>query len=168
MAAKKRRVRSHVIADLSVNHVEYHVLKAGFVMETVRADYGYDGSISTFDKQGRIENGPIYVQLKATSIMHRHERKDSVALPVSRKDLNLWLGEPFPVFVVFFDAVAEKAYWLHLQNYLLARKIRLSSVKGSLTLRFKKASIMDKNTPELWRAEKHETLKQIRAVFKRA
>jgi hypothetical protein len=37
---RKRRTREHVIADLSVNHVERMVLRCGWTVERVRRDYG--------------------------------------------------------------------------------------------------------------------------------
>ena len=65
-AKRKRRVRKHIIADLSRNHIEYKLLKAGHTMVVDPADYGYDGSITTFDSNGEIENGYVFIQLKAT------------------------------------------------------------------------------------------------------
>ena len=39
---RKQRARSHIIADLSANHVEYFALECGFSIERIEADYGYD------------------------------------------------------------------------------------------------------------------------------
>ena len=39
---RKRRTREHVIADLSVNHLERVVLRAGHTVERFRHDYGFD------------------------------------------------------------------------------------------------------------------------------
>ena len=36
----KRRTRAHVLADLSINHVERHVLLCGFSVDRVEHDYG--------------------------------------------------------------------------------------------------------------------------------
>jgi hypothetical protein len=88
MAGKKKRVRKHVIADLSVNHVEYHILKNGYTIDTTQSDYGYDGIIFTFDSKGEIENGNIFVQLKATDFISRHKRQNGIAFSVSKKDIN--------------------------------------------------------------------------------
>jgi len=40
--SKKRRTRSHIIAELSANHLEYFVLLCGFSIEHIEKDYGYD------------------------------------------------------------------------------------------------------------------------------
>ena len=54
---RKRRTREHVIADLSVNFVERQVLLCGHTVERVRADYGYDLLLSTYDPKGEVETG---------------------------------------------------------------------------------------------------------------
>jgi len=40
---RKRRTREHVIADLSANHVERHVLRSGHTVERLVHDYGIEG-----------------------------------------------------------------------------------------------------------------------------
>jgi len=56
---KKKRPREHIIADLSVNHVERYVLLCGYSVERVEYDYGFDLVIFTYDANGEIENGQI-------------------------------------------------------------------------------------------------------------
>ncbi len=63
---KKRRTREHVIADLSVNHVERQALLAGFAVQRIVRDYGIDLFIATYAASGEVENGEIRIQLKAT------------------------------------------------------------------------------------------------------
>ncbi|MEW5949809.1 MAG: DUF4365 domain-containing protein [Thermodesulfobacteriota bacterium] len=165
MADKKRRVRKHVIADLSVNHVEYHVLKAGYTMDTTKADYGYDGVVLTFDSHGEIENGNIFVQLKATDLISRHKKKDGLSFSVSKKDITLWHDEPFPVYLVLFDAAAEKAYWLYFQKYLTKNKITPSRVKGKyLAVHIDDTNIFNSTTPKTWRLDKEKALSQLKGV----
>jgi hypothetical protein len=53
---EKRRTRAHVIADMSVHHLGYLIVRCGFTFEAVEADYGYNGFIFTYDNQGEIEN----------------------------------------------------------------------------------------------------------------
>jgi Domain of unknown function (DUF4365) len=151
MAEKKRRVRKHVIADLSVNHVEYHLLKAGYTMGVTKADYGYDGIVFTFDGNGEIENGNIFIQLKATDSISRHQRQNGLTFSVSKKDINLWYDEPFPVYFVLFDAKAERAYWVYFQKYLIEKDITPVTVKNnSLAIQIDDKSVYDAMTPKLW------------------
>ena len=63
---RKRRTRQHVIADLGVNHVERQALLCGFSVERMRTDYGIDLAVFTYDRQGRAENGCLFLQVKAT------------------------------------------------------------------------------------------------------
>lgn len=67
LMTRKRRTRQHIIADLSVNHIERFVLLNGYSTERVNCDYGIDLIIFTYDANGEIENGQIFVQLLVTS-----------------------------------------------------------------------------------------------------
>ena len=51
---RKRRTRNHVLADLSVNHVEKQALLCGFSVERVEHDYGVDCVIYTYDSAGNV------------------------------------------------------------------------------------------------------------------
>jgi hypothetical protein len=49
---RKRRTRQHVIADLSIHHVEGFILEEGHTAQRLGSDYGYDLILWTFDEQG--------------------------------------------------------------------------------------------------------------------
>ena len=51
---RKRRTREHVIADLSVNHVERVVLRCGWTVQRLNPDYGIDLVMTTYDASGQI------------------------------------------------------------------------------------------------------------------
>lgn len=93
---KKKRPREHIIADLSVNHVERFVFLCGYSVERVEYDYGFDLVIFTYDANGEIDNGQIYVQLKATDSLRILVDQETIAFSVRRSDLELWLFEPMP------------------------------------------------------------------------
>ena len=63
---RKCRTRAHIIADLSVNHVEKRVLQCGWIVQRFNPDYGLDLMMTTFDQRGEIENGDVRLQIKAT------------------------------------------------------------------------------------------------------
>lgn len=67
------------------------------------SDYGYDGSIFTYNQLGEIENGYIFIQLKATDRIDRYQKKGAFSFPISKKDVELWQGEPFPAYLILFD-----------------------------------------------------------------
>ncbi len=50
-----------MIADLSVNHVERHVLRCGYALNRWWPDYGVDLTLFTFDREGQVEPGLLYL-----------------------------------------------------------------------------------------------------------
>lgn len=114
---KKKRTRQHIIADLGFNFVERQVLKAGYVIHKLIFDYGFDGIISTFDADGLVENGEIYVQVKSTDSVNYANDNKSLVLDLSIRDLELWLLNPAPVLLLLYDARKEMAHYLNLQEY---------------------------------------------------
>ena len=52
LAPRKQRTRQHVIADLSVNHVERLILEAGHTAVRLSSDYSYDLIMTTFGEGG--------------------------------------------------------------------------------------------------------------------
>ena len=69
---RKRRTREHVIADLSVNHVERLVLRCGWVARRMNPDCGIDLYMETYNHDGEVENGGVWFQLKATDRLILH------------------------------------------------------------------------------------------------
>jgi hypothetical protein len=63
---RKQRTRAHVLADMSVNHVEKFIINTGHIPERIVKDYGYDLVVRTFDAGGFAEPGEILLQLKAS------------------------------------------------------------------------------------------------------
>ncbi|QTA84968.1 DUF4365 domain-containing protein [Desulfonema magnum] len=114
---KKRRTREHIIADLSANYVERFVLLCGHTIEKFSSDYGYDLIIYTYTADSELENGNIYVQLKATDNIRFVHNGQAISFPLKKKDLNIWLSEPMPVILIVYDAVRDRAYWLYIQEY---------------------------------------------------
>ena len=62
-----QRTIEHVIADISVNHVERLFLEAGHSPTAVPKDYGYDLTVQTHDNRGHVESGVIYIQRPAAA-----------------------------------------------------------------------------------------------------
>src|SRR5579862_2502884 len=130
----KRRTRGHVIADLSVNHVERHVLLCGYTVKRPMHDYGIDLEIRTFNRSGEIEHGNILVQLKATDKIKT--RPDWIACRIERADLVYWLAEALPVILIVYDAAHDVAYWLYVQSYFAKVKdFNLFSAGKTITVR---------------------------------
>ena len=131
---RKRRTREHVIADLGVNFVERVVLLCGYTVERTTKDYGIDLMIETFDNRGEVEIGKIAVQVKATDAIAMTADSQAVQFRVLIADLKRWLFELVPPILIVYDAQAEVAYWLDVQEYARADDIDIVGVR-SATLR---------------------------------
>jgi hypothetical protein len=112
---RKRRTREHVIAALSSNYLERFIVEAGYICEAARHDYGYDLSMLTFDEAGYVEESHVYIQLKATDSLSVTEA--GIVFGVDVRDYNLRMKEHVPVFLIVYDAIEKRAFWLYVQNY---------------------------------------------------
>jgi len=158
---KKRRTRQHVIADLSGNYVEYFALQCGYSVERIEADYGYYLQIYSYDERGELENGVVYVQLKATDHIERYIREEGLSYALEKAHLDLWLTEPMPVIVILFDAQNEVAYWVYLQAYFEQKGISLPSNQKTFTIYFDQHNIVNQNAVKKWQTYKNNVLAQI-------
>jgi hypothetical protein len=132
LGPRKRRTRQHVIADLSVHHVEGIILTEGHTAQRLGSDYGYDLILWTFDEHGYAEPGAVYFQLKATESLNAVGRHYVFDLDI--RDYNLWRREEAPVILVLFDATRKRAYWLPVQRYFDEQPARRPK-KGARTVR---------------------------------
>jgi hypothetical protein len=112
---RKQRTRQHIIADLSIHHVERFILEAGHTAQRLGSDYGYDLLVTTFDEHGFVEPGSIYFQFKAMETLKASGTDYVYDLDV--RDYNLWIREKMPVIFVLFDAVRRRAHWLAMQPH---------------------------------------------------
>jgi len=129
---RKRRTRQHVIADLSVHHVEGFILEEGHTAERLSSDYSYDLLMRTFDENGYVEPEPIYFQLKATESLQTIG--STYSFDVDVRDYNLWIHEEMPVILILFDASRKRAYWLAVQQYF-DEDLTRQPKKGAKTVR---------------------------------
>jgi hypothetical protein len=110
--------------NLSINHVGRHVLLCGFSVERVQHDYGYDLTMAAYNRRGEFEPGSVYIQVKATDRLRTLSGGERISWPLSRRDLELWLAETYPVILIVYDGEKDQAYWLHVQSYILAGGMR--------------------------------------------
>jgi len=154
------------LADLSANHVERYALFCGYSVERFVHDYGIDLALYTYNAEGEVENGAIYLQLKATDDLQTLKDEQTIALEVERADLEYWLEEPMPVILVLYDAQADAAYWLYIQPYLNGRPDFDLSVTGrTVTVHLSKASVLDEGAMRRFGHFRNEVLNQIRGVI---
>ena len=122
---RKRRTRQHVIADVSVHHVEGLILEEGHTAQRFGSDYGYDLVMHMFDSEGFAEKGSVYFQVKASESLPNIDSNFYFDLDI--RDYNLWREEDWPVILVLYAAARKEAFWLAVQEYFNADRTRLPS-----------------------------------------
>jgi hypothetical protein len=141
---KKRRTREHVLADLSVNHVERQALLCGFSVLRVSPDYGYDVFVFTFDTNGEVEPGELRLQLKATERLAVSRRREMFPFALEVADLRLWQDEVLPVILVLYEAETNRAYWECIQTYLQEQvTYEVDWTQKTLTVQVPKRNVLD-------------------------
>jgi len=114
---RKRRTREHIIADLSVNHVERQVLLGGYTLERFEYDYGTDLLMFTYNRAGEIEKDYVFFQVKASTRLNLRRGEKSFPIRIDRRDLLHWRAQMLPVILIVYDAKSGVAYWLYIQSY---------------------------------------------------
>jgi hypothetical protein len=141
---RKRRTREHIIADLSINHVEKCVLQCGWTVQRFSPDYGLDLLMTTFNRRGEIENGDVRLQIKATGSIKIASGRNAIPFRLEWRDMVYWLNEPLPVMLVVYDAKADKAWWLYLQETLREKRRKAPPrALATLIVRVPLANVLD-------------------------
>ncbi len=161
---RKRRTRQHIIADLSINHVERFVFRCGYSAERITYDYGTDLSLSTYNASGEIENGAIYIQVKATDTPIADPTSPTIPIVLNTKDLDFWLQEPMPFILILYQAQEEVAYWYYLQANL--SELERSKLGKTYTVYVEKQNILNESAVLLFATYKNQVLHQIQESFR--
>ena len=141
---RKRRTRQHIIEDLGFNHIEKHILLAGYVMYRFKSnEYSYDGIINTFDEQMEPENAGIWFQLKSTDFPKYSNDDDTISFDLSKKDLESWLLNIMMVVLIVYDAQADKAYFVDLQAYFKENSLSLKNINKFVRVKIPRKEILD-------------------------
>ena len=139
---RKKRTREHIIADLSVNHVERQFLLAGHTAQRVIFDYGYDLFVQTFDANGELEKGYLLIQVKATEAARRVAGSEMVAVTIDRRDVESWLQDVSPVALILYDAASETAYFLLIEQGIFSSKVA-QGAGATITLRIPASNLLN-------------------------
>ncbi|MEM7537632.1 MAG: DUF4365 domain-containing protein [Chloroflexota bacterium] len=163
--ARKRRTRQHIIADLSINHVDRFILLAGYTAEKREYDYGIDLNLYTYSKTGDVENASIYIQVKSSENPRYLKDGQHVSFTISKKDLDSWIEEPLPIILVLYDVPQDKAYWVYIQRYFESLPdFDLASVGNTVTMRLKISQVVDVASVKEWAAYKQNILSQVKGT----
>lgn len=160
--AVPRRTREHVIASQSHNHVEKFIIDKGHTVERP-TDYGIDVLVKTFDEEGYAENGEILIQLKASDGLSYSSDGSYIAFEIEVKHYNYWKEEPMPVFLILYDAVAARAYWIYVQESLSAGSGKRPAKRAkSMTLRVPVKNELTAGMIDYMRERKAAILQQLK------
>ena len=162
---RKRRVRSHVIADLSANFVEKQALLCGYSVERMIHDYGVDLQLYTYTEEGEVENDTVKIQLKATDSLPLLADGVTIPFPIQRSDLEFWLAEWSPVILIVYDALADTAYWIYLQAHFQQRAdFNLTLVGETVTVHLSAGNVVDLNAIRQFARFKAQVLHQFGGI----
>jgi Domain of unknown function (DUF4365) len=163
---RKRRTREHIIADLSVNHVERHALLCGFTLERFAHDYGIDLALFTFNSDGEVEEESILLQVKATDKLRLREGQKSISFRIDRRDLLNWLPQMMPMILIVYDSRKETAYWLYLQSYFRKRAdFNLFSMGSTVTVDIPLTNVLNTSAIRRFRRFRDRILAQTHEVI---
>ena len=112
------------------------MIRAGHTADEPHRDYGYDVLVTTYNYRGdatfsagEIENGHVFIQLKATDTLKVLADHVTLSCRIQRKHLDLWMTEVSPVYLVVYSVPDDTAYWLHMQPYLNAKSLVLPTIE---------------------------------------
>jgi hypothetical protein len=166
-APLKRRTRGHIIAALSVNAVERSFLRKGHMVVPTREDYGIDLIASTYDQDGFIEPGSIYIQLKATDSPNLSADGSFYSYSISIRDYNGWMAQAMPVFLILYDAQGDRAYWQYVQGYFESDPSRRPKEGAqSVTVRIPADNLFGDAAVDYARARKQDILARISGAIR--
>ncbi len=151
---RKLRTRAHVLADLSINHVERQILLRGFAVNRMDTDYGIDLLMLTYTDGGEVESGHVLFQVKATDALPILKDEATITCRVEVADLKAWQDEWMPVILVVYDGQADKAYWLHVQQYLEEKNVSgedLLADQDRVTIRIPHRNRLNRRAVEKYR-----------------
>ena len=148
---RKRRTREHVIEDLSENFLERKVLLQGHWLQRPKRDYGRDVTMFHTGKLGEVENGEVRFQLKATEKLKILKKSPIISIPLETKDLRHWAGELFPFILIVFDVARDRAFWLHIQEYVRGRRGVLEESREMVNVQIPLTNKLTQKSIELFR-----------------
>lgn len=155
---RKRRTRAHIIEALGFNHVERQILLAGYTIEKIIYDYGYDGYVQTFNDKGEIESGNIFVQLKSTDNLKSSSKEPfSIIFDLDIRDLEVWLLGSGMMLLVVYDAQLNRAFFVELKDYFTENREALVNARKFIRIYIPNKNILNPVALKELRATKNST-----------
>ena len=116
---------------------------------------------TSLPRRGEIENGDIRVQIKATDRLKAASGRSAIAVRLEWRDMVYWLNEPLPVILVIYDARADQAWWVYL-NETVREEGRRAHTGATLTVRVPRGNVLDSKAIRLFRKFRDTALAHAR------
>jgi Domain of unknown function (DUF4365) len=167
---RKLRTREHVLADLSINHLERHILRRGFAANRMNTDYGIDMLMLTYNDEGEVESGHVLFQVKATDSLQLLQAGETFVSRIEVADLKSWEEEWMPVLLIVYDGRNDKAYWLYVQEYLAEKKVSgedLEDEQDRVTVRIPRRNRLNRKAIGEFRLFRNQHVDRMKGGFHR-
>jgi hypothetical protein len=93
-----------VLEDLSLNHLEYKILRRGhYLRRLLERDKGIDARMEHYAADRTIDNGEVRFQLKARRELRTVRNGTAIACRVETRHLHHWSLELYPVVLIVYD-----------------------------------------------------------------
>jgi hypothetical protein len=159
--------RAYYCGTKCEQHREREFLEKGHTVLKTEQDYGIDLVVFTHDTNGFVEEGNIYIQLKATDVPALSADKTFYSFSISIRDYNAWTIEPMPVILILYDARGNKAYWQYVQGYFEGNPSkRPKGPANSVTVRIPVRNTFDGIAVDYCCTKKQAVLSQLQGVIK--
>ena len=103
-----------------------------------------------------MESDFLLIQLKATDVLRRVNTGQDFALTLERRDLEAWIVNRVPVFLILYDVLNEAGYWMEIQNRSI-RNALTNRTGDTLTLHLPVANRVDGTAVAEMRRIKNQT-----------
>jgi hypothetical protein len=114
--------------------------------------------------QGNTKTATYSSNFKATEKLRVDPTTREIKFGISKRDVLTWESEPFPAYLVVFDAAQRKSYSIYLQQYFAIAGISSTAMtSASIDVRLPQKEV-DETTIQGWRADKNAILTQMGAV----
>lgn len=108
-----KRPPEHVKEDISRQILERKI-PSEWILRDIDPDYGIDKSLEIVEDE-IVTGKEILIQLKGTETIDIHG--DHISFSIETDHLKYYLEKDLPVFLIVVDLIAEKCYWIFLQQY---------------------------------------------------
>lgn len=119
-----QRTPEHNQGSISVNAIKLMIAKWGWTTNVINIeeDYGEDLMLRIRAFEGARPLGRFFqIQIKSMGAIENYLLSDGVTIsyPIETRHLSSWLYIPEPMLLVVYDLKNEKAFWTHIQEYIL-------------------------------------------------